>query len=233
MWKEHPQFIRMLKNPCHSVLWKHDMTTTWHSKPSCKTTIFSNLFHITDRVWTEEGKHGQTITSTLQIHTAQTPELSVQQTPFLARWNEMRSAQPMRCLWWKSIFWSKLLVHVEDRMQNVWPQLFRTSQKLLVNPKMRWAEEHNNSSINLSEMAGLELNVGCLFVDRRVEKDTFRNHHLPHCKIQHHVKACPRNNPTFMYTHHLHQRIEGIQNSSSASMILSKSSPPVQSSMTK
>lgn len=161
------------------------------------------------------------------------PELSVQQTPFLARWSEMRSAQPMRCLWWKSIFWSKLLVHVEDRMQNVWPQLFRTSPKLLVNPKMGWAEEHNNGSINLSEMAGLELNVGCLFVDRRVEKDTFRNHHLPHCKVQHHVKACPRNNPTFMYTHHLHQRIEGIQNSSSASMILSKSSPPVQSSMTK
>ena len=84
---------------------------------------------------------------------------------------------------------------------------FRTSPKLLVNPKMRWAEEHNNGSINLSEMASLELDVGSLFVDRRVEKDIVRNHHLQHCKIQHHVKACPRNNPIFMYTYHLHQPI--------------------------
>ncbi len=43
--------------------------------------------------------------------------------------------------------------------------------------------------------------VGSLLVDRRVEKDTFPIHNLPHCKIGKHVKACPLNNPICMYIH--------------------------------
>ena len=128
---------------CENMIWlQHD--TQNHPAKQQSSPTFSILltgFELNKANYLRYHFHTSDPYCTKHISWTECPTNTI---PSKVKWNAIDSpdALPLitkfihwkSTLQWKSIFWSKLLVHVEDRMQNVWPQLFRTSPKLLVNP---------------------------------------------------------------------------------------------------